>query len=569
MTKTSNIIGTTLAWHYVAKLLERVCALDADILTDESKHHIASYSVFIANIIKGFHASESDYFLEAEIAEDFRRHKSGVLRKDTIQMSLQKLCSAEGLKLQALSIALGISFFEEGLRNDNFFKQKQLIKKGLFFITQFSQDSKPEYVAQAFISDNPWIQSDNISKIDKHNWYIADEDDTSLVARGRISSIRNHSRISFIDIINQSGKLQFAIAKDSAIDISGLSIGDYIVSRGTWGRSRAGMATFFVSNITNHIPSHASSSSDIIESWEKANAFGELLKQIRLALFERGYIETPTPTLLENYEGGSSRPFRTHENNSGQSRYLKVTSEIHLLRMIAGGAENIFEISPSYRNENREGNSSPEFHMLEAYSVLHDLSEFTDFICGLLRELFDEHLEFETKSMKELYREYFDVDIENRTDLEELISKHIKNVDCSGYESPDLVSLSYHKLLMPKIKTPTLVRDIPTDGSPLIKGEKEDARRVWICIDGMEIGEIAENELRPSVMRESLLKQAAEDPHLVRRNLNNIQDTLQMNIPRVVGVGIGLERLHSVIALRQGIQNNIRTKSFQRRHNAS
>ena len=97
-----------------------------------------------------------------------------------------------------------------------------------------------------------------------------------------------------------------------------------------------------------------------------------ITRKIRETLEEQGYLEVETPVLQSVHGGAAARPFTTHLNAFDIDMYLRIALELHLKRVMVGGADRVYEMGRVFRNEGVDSSHSPEFTMLEAYQSWGD-----------------------------------------------------------------------------------------------------------------------------------------------------------------------------------------------------
>jgi lysyl-tRNA synthetase class 2 len=102
------------------------------------------------------------------------------------------------------------------------------------------------------------------------------------------------------------------------------------------------------------------------------------LRAMRDFLDARGFLEVETPVLQPLYGGAAARPFTTHHNTYDQRLYLRISDELYLKRLVAGGLERVYEIGHNFRNEGVSRKHNPEFTMMECYQAYADYREMMD-----------------------------------------------------------------------------------------------------------------------------------------------------------------------------------------------
>jgi lysyl-tRNA synthetase class 2 len=91
----------------------------------------------------------------------------------------------------------------------------------------------------------------------------------------------------------------------------------------------------------------------------------KVVSAIRRYLDSRGFLEVETPVLQEDAGGAAARPFVTHFNALDEDRFLRISLELHLKRLVVGGFDKVYEMGRIFRNEGVGYKYNPEFTMIE------------------------------------------------------------------------------------------------------------------------------------------------------------------------------------------------------------
>jgi lysyl-tRNA synthetase class 2 len=108
---------------------------------------------------------------------------------------------------------------------------------------------------------------------------------------------------------------------------------------------------------------------------------------MRRFLDGRGFLEVETPLIQESYGGASARPFTTYVNGLGETRYLQISPELYLKRLVIGGFNRVHTISKNFRNEEIDLTHNPEFTMMEAYQAYSDYNNMMELAEALISSL--------------------------------------------------------------------------------------------------------------------------------------------------------------------------------------
>src|SRR3989344_5994553 len=195
-----------------------------------------------------------------------------------------------------------------------------------------------------------------------------------IAITGRIMGLRVQGGIIFIDVQDESGKMQAVIQKETVANFDEFrdngDIGDFAEVVGKAFVTKAGQQSVLAVSVRNIVkairplPSVWHGLHDIEERFrkryldlilnkdvkEKINKRSEIIAQLRKFLWKQGFVEMETPMLQPIPGGAKARPFITHHNALGTDFYLRIAPELYLKRLLVSGFEKIFEIGRDFRN---------------------------------------------------------------------------------------------------------------------------------------------------------------------------------------------------------------------------
>src|SRR6266576_217400 len=214
---------------------------------------------------------------------------------------------------------------------------------------------------------------------------------------GRITAHRDMGKSQFIDVKDQSGRIQVYAQKQTLGDeqheiFKHLDLGDFIGVRGTMFTTRTGeisvkLASFSILAKALRPPPakwHGLEDTeiryrqrylDLMANDEVRQVFlkrSEIIREIRSFLQSRGFVEVETPMMQAIPGGAAAQPFVTHHKALGCDFYLRIALELYLKRLLVGGMDRVFEFGRNFRNEGLSRKHNPEFTMLEAYQAYGD-----------------------------------------------------------------------------------------------------------------------------------------------------------------------------------------------------
>src|SRR2546426_3142046 len=226
---------------------------------------------------------------------------------------------------------------------------------------------------------------------------------------GRITAHRDMGKSMFIDIKDQSGRIQVYAQKnvlgDEPFDVfKHLDLGDFIGARGTLFTTKTGeisvkLSSFVILAKALRPPPekwHGLQDTeiryrqrylDLLANDEVKQVFlkrSQIVAEIRNFLHSRGYVEVETPMMQAIPGGAAAQPFVTHHNALGCNFYLRIALELYLKRLLVGGVDRVFEIGRIFRNEGLSRKHNPEFTMLEAYQAYGDYEQMMELVQSLV-----------------------------------------------------------------------------------------------------------------------------------------------------------------------------------------
>jgi lysyl-tRNA synthetase class 2 len=229
---------------------------------------------------------------------------------------------------------------------------------------------------------------------------------------GRITAHREMGKSMFIDLRDQSGRIQIYAQKQSLGDeqwniFTHLDLGDFIGATGTLFRTKTNEPSVKIESFTilskalRPPPAkwHGLEDTeiryrqrylDLMANPEVKDVFlkrSEIIREIRNFLHARGFVEVETPMMQAIPGGAAAQPFKTHHNALGCDFYLRIALELYLKRLLVGGVDKVFEIGRNFRNEGLSRKHNPEFTMLEAYQAFGDYESMMELVESMVKHV--------------------------------------------------------------------------------------------------------------------------------------------------------------------------------------
>ncbi|MBI2869054.1 MAG: lysine--tRNA ligase [Chloroflexi bacterium] len=410
--------------------------------------------------------------------------------------------------------------------------------------------------------------------------------DLTVGVAGRVTAIRSMGKISFLDLLDSSGKIQLLCRSNLNPVFEEIDIGDIAGAAGKVVRTRTGEPTVDVAELTilakslQPLPEkwhglvdidtrHRQRYLDLIANPEAREVFktrSRTITAVRGFLDRRGFLEVETPVLQPLAGGATARPFITHHNTLDQDFYLRIALELYLKRLVVGGLDKVYELGRTFRNEGVSTRHNPEFTMMEsyeAYADYHDVMEMTE---SLVSEVAAEVLgttvikyagssidlkpPWRRLDLRAIVLEKSGIDFRRYPDADALREK----MRGLGMEAgPDrnwakLVDDLVSECVEPHLIQPTFLTDYPLAMSPLAKqkrGDPDTVERFEAFIGGMEVANAFTELNNPLEQRQRFLLQQRErgmegEPTDIDEDFIT---ALEYGMPPTGGLGVGIDRL--------------------------
>ena len=464
----------------------------------------------------------------------------------------------------------------------------ELRKQKISFFNELSSNSFPT-------SFEGTVDIENI--ITKHK-DINDGEHTGIDVsiKGRILQARSFGKLSFFDLLDNTGKIQLLIDKSnmSKKELSffeNYDSGDIIGALGEIMKTKKGELSIKVKSSTIL----SKSLKTLPEKWhglkDKETRFrqryldfivnpdskktietrSKIINLIRNFMESKGFIEVETPILQPKAGGAIAKPFTTHHNALDIDMFLRIAPELYLKRLIVGGFEKVFELGKVFRNEGIDQTHSPEFTMMESYEAYVDVTTVMDMVENMCTYIFDElgiekNIKFmdieadfsgpwKRVSMYELVSKKFKVDIKHDSDIKKVKRELKKNLEIKPEAKTVglLVYELFENYIEDDITSPTFVTDYPVEVSPFARENKKKpgvTERFELFAFGSELAN-GFSELIDSEEQEDRLKAQAEqkakgdeEAHVEDQDY---VEALQYGLPPTGGLGFGVDRFVMIL----------------------
>ena len=414
----------------------------------------------------------------------------------------------------------------------------------------------------------------------------SEDESRSFRLAGRVMARRELGRITFLDLVDRSGRIQLLAGK---VDVD---LGDVVGVSGHPAKSRRGEPSLRVSDLQllgktrAPLPDTFHGLTDVEQRYRRRHLDllmndetradfllrSRAVAAIRRWLDAEGFVEVETPVLQPRYGGAVANPFVTRYEELDADFYLRIATELYLKRLIVGGLEKVYELGPDFRNEGVSYKHAPEFTMLEWYEAYADYRDTMARVEALV-----EHVALETLGTTRVIFRGHELELKapwRRVRFTDALAEHglwIRDpaelraaLDERGVDTEadrdwaQLVDHAFSAYVEPGLVAPTIVHDYPIEISPFARTTDDDptlTERFEYFAGGMELGnafsEINDaEEQRERFRRQSeLVEGEREDPDYL--------DALSFGMPPTGGLGLGIDRLAMLLTGRETIRDVI------------
>jgi len=447
-------------------------------------------------------------------------------------------------------------------------------------IPLFPNDFRAEKTSEDLINQFGKVTSAELARITE-----------SFSLAGRIMSVRDFGKATFIHIQDRKGRIQAYIRSENVGEGSyrffkKMDIGDFIGIIGTPFRTKTNELTLEAHSIQLLTKSvmplpekwhglrdvearYRQRYLDILVNPRVRKIFVKrtrIIQLIRQFLDTRDFLEVETPMMQPIPGGATARPFKTHHNALDMDLYLRVAPELYLKRLVIGGLERVYEINRNFRNEGISTQHNPEFTMLEfyqAYATFQDLMTFTEkLVCFIAQNLlgglaleYQQHKidltpPWKRLTVHEAITQWGGVDSKTLQAYEKTL-EYARKMGITlerGITHGKIITEILGEIVEPNLIQPTFITHYPTDVSPLSRRNQDNldlVDRFELYIAGKEIANGFSELNDPADQRERFIKQLEQGDGEMEGHLldEDFLDALEYGMPPTAGEGIGIDRL--------------------------
>lgn len=433
---------------------------------------------------------------------------------------------------------------------------------------------------------------------------------------GRIMSRRIMGKASFIELMDEKGRIQVYFNRDEICPGEDktlynevfkrlLDIGDFIGIKGHAFITQVGERSIFVKQFTVLSKSlrvlpivkekdgqiydaftdpeqrYRQRYVDLVVNPQVRNVFlqrSKIITTMRNMFNERGYLEVETPILQPIPGGASARPFITHHNALDIPLYLRIANELYLKRLIVGGFDGVYEFAKDFRNEGMDRTHNPEFTVMEIYVAYKDyywMMEFTEEMLERIAmalhgttkvKIGEKEIDFKAPyrrlTMVDAIKEYTGIDISGMDEvaLRKVCSDLKIEID-ETFGKGKIIDEIFGEKCEHQMIQPTFIIDYPVEMSPLCKKHRNNpelTERFELMVNGKELCN-AYTELNDPIdqlgrFQDQLKLSEKGDDEAMFIDLDFVR-ALEYGMPPTSGMGIGIDRLTMFMTGQESIQD--------------
>ena len=420
---------------------------------------------------------------------------------------------------------------------------------------------------------------------------------------GRIVGARDMGRLTFLDLMDGSGRIQALFRHNQLGDdyetLRDLDVGDWLGVRGPLFQTRTGEVTVEVRKLAILCKSvrpppekwHGLADVEIRyrqryldlmandDARRTAILRSRTTSAMRRFMEARGFVEVETPILVPVAAGAMANPFVTHHQALDRDLYLRIATELYLKRLIVGGLEKVFELGRVFRNEGFDFYHNPEYTMMESYEAFADYNDVMRMTEQMVHSIAMEvvgsaTVEFDGNTidlsppwarldMRRAIRDASGIDFLDHPDIASLQGKMAEAGFDIGTQTSwgGLVDKLVSDAVEPTLIQPTFLVDYPVEMSPLAKKKRDDPRvaeRFEAFVGGMELCNSFTELNDPVDQRQRFEGQEALRQQFVEEEMDRLDEdflvAIEYGMPPTGGLGLGVDRLAMLLSGHRSIR---------------
>lgn len=437
-------------------------------------------------------------------------------------------------------------------------------------------------------------------------------DGAPVKSAGRIMLLRDMGKIIFGHLLDDSGRMQFALKEDvigkeqMKFFLKYIDLGDFIGVEGERFTTKTGEKSILVKKyvflgkalrplpekyhgIQDRETKYRQRYLDLLMDSDAKKRFlfrSRFIQTLRTFYEQECFTEVETNVLGNSASGALAKPFVTHHNTLDTDFFLRIALETPQKELIVGGFEKIFEIGKVFRNEGMDPSHLQEFTMVEHYAAYwnyEDNMRFTEKMFGFLlnqlvgttkismpnREGIVIEVDFQGPYSAITFRDLLlrdcGIDIQSvrtvKSLQKEIQKKKIDIEDMARLEYGNLVDALYKKVSRPKLVGPLFLMRHPIELSPLARKNDNDSSivdRFQLVVNGWELLNAYSELVDPIDQKERFEEQAQAkikgdvDAH---GKDDDYVKAMEYGMPPISGWGMGIDRVVALFTAQSNLRD--------------
>lgn len=395
---------------------------------------------------------------------------------------------------------------------------------------------------------------------------------------GRVHTVREHGRLTFIDVWNNGTRMQVVARGEHAF-----RVGAWVEVVGPSHPTQRGEMSVWAQEMREHscatqaLETHPDYGRIPAEQRfvvdpslvQQGRTRGRIVRSVREFLWREGFEEVGTPLISRCSSGAAARPFETHSRALERNLFLRVAPESHLIRLLMAGFDSVFELGACFRNEGVSERHQPQFDLLECYRLNETIDQSMDRLeCLLHHTLGGIHSDLSSVPWGEEHLNWSQI---SRRTVEELVYEHTqcsntqmcvqwlqeRNMWHEGNDPMLAWCLVFEHAVEEHLREPTFVTRWPVCVSPLARETDNGwSARFELYAAGMELANGYEQERDRTVQQQRFEQQAQllgqED---VMSSDEEYLFAMGWGMPPLSGFGVGIDRWVQIVTNRAHIRD--------------
>jgi len=429
---------------------------------------------------------------------------------------------------------------------------------------------------------------------------------------GRLVMFRDMGKLTFGHLQDFSGRMQIAFKEETLgkdnykLLLKNIDLGDFLGVSGKIFTTHKGEVSILVDSWTflgkallplpekwhglqDQEAKYRQRYLDLISNRESMERFifrSNFIKTLREFYWQEGFTEVETSTLLYNATGAAARPYHTHNNALDVDLVLRISHELPLKELIAGGFEKIFELGKAFRNEGHDPSHLPEHTHLEHYAAYWNFEDNITFTEKMFDYLFkklklpkkikiidkegkEQLVNFSTPwprvDFVKMLKKDSGLDVLTYKDVKTLLvdlkKKKIEIENMTTMSLATLIDNIYKKISRPKIINPTILYHYPKILQPLARTNDKDEKIVdqfQLVVNGWEIVKAYSELVDPLDQQERFREQKKAKKSGDEEAMDVDEEfitALKYGLPPISGWGMGIDRIVALLTQQTNLRD--------------